>query len=330
MYLKSGSSGMLLSALLLWINMAGDCHAVDYSDGIAAVVDNEVITVYEILRQTKPLEERLAGRYQGEELQAKISELRNQAGERLVENELVFAEYLARQKQVKEFGLPDEFIESRLDAIVVRQADGDWSKFRDQLEAQNVTLDEFREDLVKQLAVQVMLDELVRRPVSVSGTEIVEFYQANPAVFTRPKRLRLALIFVRKNADAQAAVESKVQAVRERLEAGEEFAAVAKELSEDVSAEQGGAVGWIPVDAGRPEFVQPALRLKPGEFVGPLTLPEGVYYIQLLDREAEEKVELTDELRTQIEDRLRAEKEQTRYRELIQRLKKKFYVKSYF
>ncbi len=305
--------------------------AAQYNDGIAAVVAGEVVTVYEVVRETNAFERRLAKRYQGNELAEKVAELRKLAAERLVEQELIYAEYRARQERQPGFGLPEEFVQRNLDRIVVQEANGDWAEFRNKLEEGGTSLAEFRADLSKRLAVDVMIDELVRRPVRVSADEIDFYYAQHRDEFTEPDRIKLAVIFLQAGNGGTDGMANTAVLVKQRLDAGEDFAVVARDVSYDAaSAAKGGELDWIETRSGRELFVTAAEPLPKGGIAGPLEAEEGVYFVKLLDTEAARTLPLTDELRAAVSDKLLAEKQQYRYEQLIDKLKQKFYVKTYY
>jgi len=80
--------------------------------------------------------------------------------------------------------------------------------------------------------------------------------------------------------------EDEANKVVERLKAGEDFAALAKELSQDTSNnEQGGDLGWFPRGQMVTEFEDAAFALQPGETSAPVQTSYGYHIIQLIERD---------------------------------------------
>ena len=78
---------------------------------------------------------------------------------------------------------------------------------------------------------------------------------------------------------------TKLADVRKRVGAGRlDFAAAAREMSQDGSAAQGGDLGWAPEGTFVPEFQQQIDALKPGAMSQPFASRFGVHLVQLLDR----------------------------------------------
>ena len=70
--------------------------------------------------------------------------------------------------------------------------------------------------------------------------------------------------------------------------------------------------------------------LAPGAVAQPVDAAEAVYILRFVEGQGGEAPMLDEGLRTRIENLLRAEKQEARYREFIGRLRKKFYVKTFF
>ena len=301
-------------------------YAADYADGIAAIVGDEVITVYDVVRRGRPVEASLRERYEGEELRDKIKTLREQVARQMVEEELLHLEYEARGMQ-----LPKEYVDKRLDAVVVSRAGGSYEKFEEMLAAENMTLEEFREQLVKRLAAQVLVDQLVRRQVTVTREEVEEYYEANIEQFRQSGAVHLGVIFLQRDEDAKDDALKRAQQVLEELSGGADFAAMAKANSDEkISAAKGGDLGWIDTDKGREAFIDAVSDLQAGQVSRPVVQPEGIYILKLLDRRDTAVSELDDDLRAEIRNRLENRRFQKKLDEFLADLRRKYFVKKFY
>ncbi len=97
------------------------------------------------------------------------------------------------------------------------------------------------------------------------------------------------------------AARTEAEAARQRLEAGEDFAAVATELSDDFTAQVGGELGWFEdEDPVYDEYYDALADSEVGDIVGPLKTERGFAVLELLDRrEATTEGGLGDILRQQ-------------------------------
>jgi hypothetical protein len=143
--------------------------------------------------------------------------------------------------------------------------------------------------------------------VRVEPVEAEQYFRTHEGEFALPERLRLHHILVSSGADAQR--------VAQRLSAGEDFAAVAREVSLDPSAPAGGDQGEIALDDLPPAFAQQVERLQPGEVGEPIQASDGWHLFRLDERLparhrvfAEVSGEVTDRLRRQRGDALLAKR----------------------
>ena len=107
------------------------------------------------------------------------------------------------------------------------------------------------------------------------------------------------------------------------------FAQLAKANSDAPNAETGGKVGFVDADKLRPEFGPAVKGMKPGAVVGPLTTPEGFYFIRLDAVLPEEKIpfeKAADDIRRKLEN---LQKEELR-RAYGEKLKKQALIRYYF
>ena len=140
------------------------------------------------------------------------------------------------------------------------------------------------------------------KPDSVSDEEVAAWYERNQAAAEQPERMHLRHILLRLSEDAP---ESEVQKVRQALEAaaarlkkGADFAALARQISQDPgSAADGGDLGWVQRGATVPDFENAALALKPGQISGLVRTQFGLHLI---------KMEAYEERRTRSLDEMRA------------------------
>ena len=142
----------------------------------------------------------------------------------------------------------------------------------------------------------------------IGDDAVADFYQKNAAQFATPEVAHARHILVRvdekASAEDQAKAKAKIEAVAARLKAGEDFAAVAKEVSEDPgSAVQGGDLGWFQHGQMVPEFDKAAFALKTGEVSAPVKTQFG-WHLILLEERKEAGQKPLDEVKDQIRRRL--------------------------
>jgi len=129
--------------------------------------------------------------------------------------------------------------------------------------------------------------------VSVGGDEVdADIFQRH----TLPERVLAQLIAVAALPDdaepdaepteeQRAAALDEVEAARDRIEGGEEFATVATEVSDDATASSGGLLGWFNAeDTSYREYFEALADAEVGDVVGPVETDTGYALVELLDR----------------------------------------------
>ena len=103
------------------------------------------------------------------------------------------------------------------------------------------------------------------------------------------------------DAKASAAAKAKIEAIIARLKKGEDFATVAKEVTEDPSGKaNGGDLGYFTKDQMVPQFSKVAFELKKGEISGPVQTQFGWHVIKVEDKRVKPAPKF-DEVKAQIE-----------------------------
>lgn len=155
--------------------------------------------------------------------------------------------------------------------------------------------------------IDLSLDELAAN-IEIDADAVKAQYEQNMSEHQSGIQRHAAHILVEDGEDAAARIEE----VQRRLDAGEEFAAVAAELSDDLGSKTfGGDVGTTDGSAFEPAFEAGLAALAIGEVSGPVVTSAGTHFIKLLDQE-ETTPPGFDDVREEIEESLvRAEAEAT-------------------
>ncbi|MCX7662303.1 MAG: peptidylprolyl isomerase [Tepidimonas fonticaldi] len=124
---------------------------------------------------------------------------------------------------------------------------------------------------------------------------------------------------------AQRAAAARLQALRERIVSGQiTFEAAAREVSEDGSAREGGALGWAAPGLFVPEFEQAMDALAPGQVSAPVPTRFGVHLIEVQERREVERS--PREMREAVRALLRQQKAEEAFEEQVRELRGRAYV----
>ena len=134
--------------------------------------------------------------------------------------------------------------------------------------------------------IEISLAQLAAK-VSVDDAQLKAYYDEQkaktPELFTQPEQRRVSHILLPvANPTDDAAVKAKAEGILKRAQAGEDFAKLAKEFSQDPgSAQQGGDLGWSERKAWVPPFADAAFSMKVDEIRGPVKTQFGYHILKL-------------------------------------------------
>ncbi len=197
----------------------------------------------------------------------------------------------------------------------------DQEAFDEALKQNQISEDELRQDLRENLPVQ-QVQERVAGNAEPSDEEIQKFYDENKtAQFTQPAQRCVRHILFNKDQ------QQKAEEVRAQLQDGGDFAALAKENSQDPgSAEKGGDLGCLGKGETVPPFEEAAFAAETGEVVGPVETEFGYHIIEVTEIR-EEQTQPLDEVETQITDQLAATQQEEEFTKWIEDQKQQRNVK---
>lgn len=271
--------------LLLTLLVAPLRAAQEVVNGIAAVVNGEVITYSQVRDLAAAQEKSAAELYHGDELQAKIKTVRQQAIQDLIDRALILQEF-----KKKEFTIPSYVIDDSVQKIIREEFGGDRLAFVKTLQAQGFSMARFRDIEKDKITVQAMRQSKVSDNIIVSPVKIREYYNKNSATYTTPEQVKLRMIVLHEggstggDASSDPGIGKKQMAaeIREKLAGGAEFDRMAQMYSEDSTNESGGDWGWIERKTLNDELAKVAFSLKKGQ-ISPVIQVDNAYYILMVE-----------------------------------------------
>jgi len=193
--------------------------------------------------------------------------------------------------------------------------------FEQALQQAGITEEELRGQLRDQLPVQ-KVQERVAGGAEASQEEVERFYEENKeAQFTTPEqRCARHILF---NKDQRA----KAEEVKGQLQNGADFAALAREYSQDPgSAEQGGDLGCLGQGETVPSFEEALFNAEQGEVVGPVETEFGYHVIEVTEIR-EQSTQPLEEVEAQISEQLSADIQAQEFSSWIQKQREQRDVK---
>jgi parvulin-like peptidyl-prolyl isomerase len=294
-------------------------------DGIAAVVNGEVITFSQVRALSAPREKLLRSQFTGKDLEKKLIELRELALKDLIDRRLVIQAFKKESYQI-----PDHIVDQRVHDIIRESFGGDRNTFIKTLEAQDFTLGEFKEKELERIMVQAMRSHNVKTNSIVSPTKIEDYYRKHHEEFTSKEQIKLRMIMIPGQKDTASAPAQKALAeeVLGKLAGGAEFDRTAQVYSEDSTKDNGGDWGWIERNTLAPQLEKFAFNMPAGRISNIIDFAGNYYIIKVEDKRGGTTRSLA-EARDDIEKKLLQEEAQGIQERWIAGLRAKAYIKTF-
>jgi peptidyl-prolyl cis-trans isomerase SurA len=250
-------------------------------DSVAAVVNDDVITVRELDERAGLIARRL------EQQHAPIppqDQLRSQVLEQMVLERIQI-------EKAKDDGIvvSDADIQKTLQRLAAAN-NLPLDVYRSRIEAQGVPWSVFTRDARNELTLSKLREKEVDSKVTVSDAEVANYIASQRGPGARAQQdLRIEHILVKAPADAApevvAAAQKKAEALLQQAKTGGKFESLAKDNSQAPDAKQGGDLGFKAPGNLPDALVKAVSQLRPGEIAGDLVrTDDGFEIVRLVDR----------------------------------------------
>ncbi|MCB9476847.1 MAG: peptidyl-prolyl cis-trans isomerase [Deltaproteobacteria bacterium] len=310
--------------LALILTPAGTARA-EIINRIAAVVDEEVITTFEVEAAAAGSIRAVLNSDDAEDVKKKrICNLKSEAMRAIIEQKLL-------EREVARLGIPieDQDVDARLEKILSlnNMSRDDLSR---QLAREGKTMDEFRDQIRKQILTEQYVRFRLREKVDVTEEDARAYYQQHQDQYVADTRVSLREI--RFNVPALAtdaetkAIFDKAAATYESLLAGADFEQTARSVSNGSSAIKGGYLGTFLLDSElKRDYRRAVADLAPGQISTVFRDTAGFFILKVEDRSAE-GTKAFEDVRDQIGMELRRDYSEREMRKLKAELYKKSFV----
>ena len=315
--------GFLLGGALQTIS----AQQAEVVDGVAAIVNNDVITISQVRELVGARERAMREGYNGPDLADKIKEMRLGALKDLVDRQLIIQEF--RSMQEKGANIPDYVVDDRVQTIIREEFGGERAAFIRTLQAQGYTLTRFKEIEKEKIIVQAMRQAKITDNFVVSPKQIQDFYDKNKTAYSIPEQVKLRMIVLREGSDDVIGANKRQTAeeIREKIVGGAEFERMAQMYSEDeATSDLGGDWGWVERNTLNEQLTKTAFSLKAGETSPVLQIGDS-FYILFVEARKNAAIKPMAEVREEIERNLIQQERMKAQQRWIDTLRRKAYIK---
>ena len=240
-------------------------------------------------------------------------------------DQMVGYKLLIQEATARKVGVPDTEVDARIAQL--KQQFPSESVFMQALIDRKMSMTKLKEDARRDLAIGRLIEGEIAPKVAVKPEQIEAFYKTNPDQFKQPERVRAShiLISVPQDGDAAAktAAKKKAEQILKDVKAGKDFAALAREHSQDPgSAANGGDLGLFAQGQMVGPFNDAAFSLKPGATSDLVETQFGFHIIRVAEKQPARTVPL-EEVRPQLEQFLKNQNREKETESVVKALRAK-------
>ncbi len=277
-------------------------------DEIAAVVNNDIITLYDFNNAVKHYKETIRG-------QMRDSELKKNVLEMLIEEKLI-------NQKAKELGISvkDEEVDSAIERFKKLNYLTD-AQFTAALKKEGVSIEEYRDDIRKKILENRFVNYEVKSKIVISKEDVEAYYEKNIENKATDKSDSYVISNILVNDRKRA--EYILKKIKEE---NISFENMAKEYSISPNGKNGGVLGSFHLNALSPDIKKAIDNLKQGDISGIVSTNEGfqIFYINNIENGNKKNLE---DMYDEIEKELYSNKLQEKFKAWINNIKQESYVK---
>lgn len=267
-------------------------------DGIAAVVNKEVITVLQVQERAKEL----AGELRAQRVPVPPE---NEMLKRALD-ELITQMVVAQEAQGMGLRVTDQDVQRAIEQVARRNG-VTVAQLRAQVSRVGLDWNDYEDTLKRQILFDMVRQRMGDMMVRVNDADVDAFLKERearkasglepppppppPPPKPRPAQplvLQISQIFVSVPESASEAevaeLRKEIDSVRARLRKGEKFSNLAAEVSDGPEASRGGDLGVRPASGWPDLFLKVARNLQPGQISGVIRSPAGFHILQVTGR----------------------------------------------
>ncbi|MFZ0611123.1 MAG: SurA N-terminal domain-containing protein [Desulfobacterales bacterium] len=294
-------------------------------DRIVAIVNDEVISLYELDQAIQPYLEQVRNSRYAPDVESQLTfEVRGKILNEMI-NEKLADQELKRQK----ISVTEKEVDSAIERIKESRTLTD-EELRNALSAQGLTYDEFRRQTRQQILRAKLANREVRSKIVITEQDIQAYYDQHKEQYAGEKKYHLRNVFIRvatfaSDADRQAA-RGKLEAVRAQLSAGRPLAEMTKTALTPDAPIESDDLGLFKLEDLSPQLKDTVGGMRAGELTRVLEAPYGFQVLmveEIVDTAGKTPVEAAKE----IEDKLFNQIVDQKYQSWVQDLRDRAHIK---
>jgi peptidyl-prolyl cis-trans isomerase SurA len=314
--------GLAQIVLLLLPAAVGFAEVVDR---IVAIVNNEVISLYELNKAMQPYIEQVRNSQYPQDVERQLTfEVRGK-----ILNEMINEKLADQELKRQNISVSDKEVDSAIERIKESRAVTD-EELRKVLAAQGMTYEEYRQQTEQQILRAKLVNREVRSKIVITEQDIKAYYDQHAEEYTHEKKYHLRNIYVRlssfaTDADRREALR-KMETVQAELKAGKPIDELTKSPSHTDALVESDDMGLFKLDDLSPQLKETIRNMKPGDFTPVIEAPFG-YQILLVEEIVDTAGKTQAQAAAEIEDKLFNQIVDQKYQSWLQDLRDRAHIK---
>lgn len=307
----------IISVAVLLVIIIPAVLAAETSNRIVAVVNNNVITLYELNNKI----EEVTG-FRAEDLKSRGDKSFIETQKNVLN--LLIDEKITQEK-IRELGIqvsPDQVDATIEDILVQNQITRE--TLISSLENEGISLERYREMIKNDLERNSLINYEVKSKILIREEKVQQYYEDNRKDFTEEARVDLAVIVL--NNSESGDLSEKTNLILSQIDRGENFKDLVIKYSEGPGAQDGGELKDLKISQLDPRVTEILENMKEGEVSTPIKNGNSVQIIKLL-KKMEAKTVPFENAKDEIFDILYKEEVNKRYASWLEDLRKNTYTK---
>ncbi len=294
-------------------------------DRIVAVVNDDIITLFELNQSIKPYEDKIhALGYAEEKERRMVFKVREGLLSQLIDRKI-------EEQQIKRSNITisDVQIDQTIERVKEKNFFTD-EDLRLALAKDGLTMEAYRNKIKGEILRTRLINFEVKSKIVITKEDIAAYYENHLDTYGGKQKyhLRNILIGIPTFADENKELEirAKIDEILKELKAGQSFETMARNYSESSTAAEGGDLGLFELDSLSPQLQKTIKGMKPGEFTPVLETDQG-HQIFFLQEILETPGKSLEGVSPEIERILFQENADNKYQEWIESLRKQSVIK---
>ncbi len=294
-------------------------------DKIIAVVNDEIITLYEFNEAFNPIRQNIENTYKGPDKAALLEQTRNSFLQRLVDNILIEQE--AKKKGISDSVKEDDVMGMIQDMLTKQKMS--MQDFLKNLAAEGSSIETVKKDIRSQMIRMRLLRREIKDKIIVTDEEIGEYYNQHRQDYEGKESVRMKQLLLAFSPEADKSAKGKLREeafrLRGRLIKGESFDLLTAKYSKGPGAAQGGDVGFMERGTIIPEVEAIAFSLPLDQVSEVIESGIGFHIIKVVDKKGA-GLKSVSVVREEIKATLEEEKLEKKFEEWIDSIRAKSHI----